>query len=50
MGFLELFSNVEKVNLTTGHHDADQCSVVCTKTLQRRSIYSDLDYRGCCCL
>lgn len=34
---LELFTNVEKVDLATGHHDADQCSVVCTEALQRRS-------------
>lgn len=34
MCFLELFANVEKVNLTTGDHDANQCSVICAKTLQ----------------
>ena len=40
--FLELFANVEKVDLAAGHHDADQRSVVCTEALQRRSIvYSD---------
>lgn len=38
MCILEFFANVEKVDLTTGHHDADQRSVVCTKALQRRSI------------
>lgn len=37
MCFLELFTNVEKVDLATGHHDADQRSVVCAKALQRRS-------------
>lgn len=31
--FLELFANVEKVNLRTGHHDADQRSVVCAEAL-----------------
>lgn len=35
MCFLELFTNVEKVNLTTRHHDAYQRSVICTKALQR---------------
>lgn len=38
VSFFELFSDVKKVDLATGHHDADQRSVVCTKTLQRRSI------------
>lgn len=36
--FLELLANVEKVDLATGHHDADQRSVVCAEALQRRSI------------
>lgn len=40
MRFLELFTNVEKVNLTTGHHDADQRSVVCAEALQRTSIHT----------
>lgn len=38
ISFLKLFANVEKVDLATGHHNADQCSVVCAKALQRRSI------------
>lgn len=37
MRFFKLFPNVEKVDLATGHHDADQRSVICTKALQRRS-------------
>lgn len=40
MCFLELFTNVEKVDLGTGHHDADQRSVVCAETLQRSTIDS----------
>lgn len=45
MRILELFTNVEKVDLATGHHDADQRSVIRTEALQMRSIhfvYSDL--------
>lgn len=38
MCVLELFTNVEKVNLATGHHDADQRSVVCPKALRKKSI------------
>lgn len=40
MCFLELFTNVEKVNLTTGHHDADQRSVICAEALQGRSMHT----------
>lgn len=42
MCFLKLFANVEKVDLATGHHNADQRSVVGAKALQRRSIASVL--------
>lgn len=38
MCFLELFTNVEKVSLASGHHDADQRPVVRTKALHPRSI------------
>lgn len=44
MCFFELFANVEQVDLTAGHHDADQRSVVCAEALQRRPmkcVYSD---------
>lgn len=33
MCFLKFFTNVEKVNLATGDHNADQRSVICTKAL-----------------
>lgn len=36
MCFLKLFANIKKVNLTAGHHDADQGSVVCAKALRRK--------------
>lgn len=36
--FLELFTNVEKIDFTPGHHDADQRPVVCTETLQKKSV------------
>lgn len=35
---LELFANVEKVDLATGHHDADQRPVVCAQALRGGSI------------
>lgn len=38
MCFLELLTNVEKVNLATRHHDANQCSIICAKPLQDRSV------------
>lgn len=34
VSFLELFAYSKKVNLTTGHHDANQRPVVCTEALQ----------------
>lgn len=35
MCFFKFFANIKEVSLTTGHHDADQRSVVRTKALQR---------------
>lgn len=35
MCFFKFFANVKKVSFTTWHHDADQCSVVRAKALQR---------------
>lgn len=35
--FLELFANVEEVDLATRHHDADQGPVVRAKALQRKT-------------
>lgn len=37
MCFFKLFTNVEKVDFTSGDHDADQCSVVCAEALWMRS-------------
>lgn len=37
MRFFKLFTNVEKVDFTSGDHDADQRSVVCAEALWMRS-------------
>lgn len=42
MCFLELFANCEKVNLTTGHHDANQRPVVCSEALQEEDWFEPL--------
>lgn len=37
MGVLELFADVEEVNLRAGHHDTDESPVVCSQPLQGKS-------------
>lgn len=37
MGLLEIFADVEEVNLRAGHHDPDKSPVVCSQALQGKS-------------
>lgn len=38
MGLLEIFADVEEVNLRAGHHDTDESPVICSQALQGKSV------------
>ncbi len=42
MGLLEIFTDVEEVNLRAGHHNTDESPVVCSQALQGKSVLRKL--------
>ncbi len=38
MGLLEIFTDVEEVNLRAGDHNTDESPVVCSQALQGKSV------------